>query len=276
MKPIMKIVLLWVAQVAFALTQTFADGIISVSPESATVGTSGLLLTVELDSGAFPPLPPSEVIPSNVRIGTVEGTSISRNGYTVTATFDIAISMAAGEYAVEVEFNPPGVTYDLQNGFEVLAGETGPEVVITNSNVTLAQTVESYSVGGTNGAEVVGTMTWTNQLNGSSGSFAASSSWIFTVSLAEGENHIVVSGSNALGAVGSDDVVYTRLPSAPSKTYTIVDTGQSETYGNTNAIAAPSAGSSFYGQDAQHDGVQPSFINHQDGTITDANTGLMW
>jgi len=82
--------------------------------------------------------------------------------------------------------------------------------------------------------------------------------------------------TNALGAVGSDEVVYTRLPSAPSKSYTIVDSGQFETYGNTNAIAAPSAGSSFYGQDAQHDGVQPSFINHQDGTITDANTGLMW
>lgn len=56
--------ILTIALAAFALTQTFADGILSVSPASATVGTSGLLLTVELDSGALPPLPPSEIAPS--------------------------------------------------------------------------------------------------------------------------------------------------------------------------------------------------------------------
>ena len=35
-------------------------------------------------------------------------------------------------------------------------------------------------------------------------------------------------------------------------------------------------GEAFYGQDAQYDGVQPSYQDNGDGTVTDLNTGLMW
>ncbi len=58
--------------------------------------------------------------------------------------------------------------------------------------------------------------------------------------------------------------------------YVVVDTGQDACYSNTVAITAPSPGSAFYGQDAQYDGVQPSYLDNGDGTITDLNTGLMW
>ena len=59
-------------------------------------------------------------------------------------------------------------------------------------------------------------------------------------------------------------------------TYTVVDTNQTVCYNNTTEISAPAAGQAFYGQDAQYDGVQPSYKDNGDGTVTDLNTGLMW
>ncbi len=61
-----------------------------------------------------------------------------------------------------------------------------------------------------------------------------------------------------------------------ANSYVVVDTGQDTCYDNTGAITAPALGNAFYGQDAQHDGAQPSYQNNGDGTITDQNTGLMW
>jgi len=58
--------------------------------------------------------------------------------------------------------------------------------------------------------------------------------------------------------------------------YPIVDTGQIICYDNMNEISAPDEGEPFYGQDAQVDGNQPSYIDNGDGTITDTVTGLMW
>ncbi len=58
--------------------------------------------------------------------------------------------------------------------------------------------------------------------------------------------------------------------------YTIVDTGQTKCYDNRKEIAPPKPGQPFYGQDAQNGGIQPSYEDNGDGTITDLNTGLMW
>ncbi|MDP8205597.1 MAG: DUF1566 domain-containing protein [Candidatus Electryonea clarkiae] len=58
--------------------------------------------------------------------------------------------------------------------------------------------------------------------------------------------------------------------------YQIVDTGQSDTYNNSNSITAPAPEESFYGQDAQFDGNQPDYLDNENGTITDGVTGLMW
>ncbi len=54
------------------------------------------------------------------------------------------------------------------------------------------------------------------------------------------------------------------------------DTNQSVCYNNSSEITCPSPGTSFYGQDAQYDGNQPSYHANGDGTVTDLNTGLMW
>jgi len=58
--------------------------------------------------------------------------------------------------------------------------------------------------------------------------------------------------------------------------YKVVDTGQWKCFDNRNEIEAPGINDSFYGQDAQFEGYQPSYTNNGDGTITDNVTGLTW
>ncbi|MBF0375719.1 MAG: DUF1566 domain-containing protein [Alphaproteobacteria bacterium] len=59
-------------------------------------------------------------------------------------------------------------------------------------------------------------------------------------------------------------------------TYTIVDTGQTTSYGDSAVIAKPGVGAAFHGQDSNYTGNQPSYVDDGDGTVTDLNTGLMW
>ncbi|PUB79021.1 MAG: hypothetical protein DBO99_04965 [gamma proteobacterium symbiont of Ctena orbiculata] len=60
-------------------------------------------------------------------------------------------------------------------------------------------------------------------------------------------------------------------------TYPIVDTGQQQFFGNSSRIATPGEGDMFYGQDAQYDGIQPSYGLSDDGlTVHDNVTGLTW
>lgn len=62
-----------------------------------------------------------------------------------------------------------------------------------------------------------------------------------------------------------------------SEKYIITDTRQTDCYSaEGNIIAPPSEGQPLFGQDAQYKGIEPSFKNNNDGTVTDLNTGLMW
>jgi hypothetical protein len=56
----------------------------------------------------------------------------------------------------------------------------------------------------------------------------------------------------------------------------VVDTGQEKCYNNSREITYPKPGEAFYGQDAQYQGIQPTYRDNGNGTITDLNTGLMW
>lgn len=60
------------------------------------------------------------------------------------------------------------------------------------------------------------------------------------------------------------------------QTYTIVDTGQIRCYDDKTEVTYPKTNASFFGQDAQYTGTQPSYRKNGDGTVTDLNTGLMW
>lgn len=58
--------------------------------------------------------------------------------------------------------------------------------------------------------------------------------------------------------------------------YPVVDTDQEIFYDTIIEISAPSAGELFYGQDANYTGLEPSYQDNGDGTVTDLITGLMW
>lgn len=59
--------------------------------------------------------------------------------------------------------------------------------------------------------------------------------------------------------------------------FVLTDTGQDKFYdAEGNQIDKPSIDDEFYGQDAQFTGIQSSYTDNGDGTITDNNTGLMW
>lgn len=83
---------------------------------------------------------------------------------------------------------------------------------------------------------------------------------------------VVISGCSFLTSFDG----LTAVAQASNLSYPVVDTNQSTNYGNTSAISAPSEGDDFYGQDAQIDGNQPSYVSNGDGTVTDLVTGLMW
>jgi len=59
-------------------------------------------------------------------------------------------------------------------------------------------------------------------------------------------------------------------------TYPVVDTGQSYCYDASVSIPCPEVEGAYYGQDAQYVGLQPSYADNGDGTVTDLNTNLMW
>ena len=58
--------------------------------------------------------------------------------------------------------------------------------------------------------------------------------------------------------------------------YPIVGTNQTTFYNNSDEISQPSAGQSFYGQNATYIGNAPSYKDNGNGTVTDLVTGLMW
>lgn len=81
------------------------------------------------------------------------------------------------------------------------------------------------------------------------------------------------------GSSESSDTTDTGDASTPmlSSAYAIVDTGQTTCYSDDgSSINCPLEGEAFYGQDAQINGLAPSYTDGGDGTVTDNITGLTW
>lgn len=66
------------------------------------------------------------------------------------------------------------------------------------------------------------------------------------------------------------------LAAAEHRSYSVVDTGVTEFYDDSQVIQKPKKGEYFYGQDAGHKANTPSYTDNKNGTITDNVTGLMW
>ncbi|TEW50655.1 Lcl C-terminal domain-containing protein [Psychromonas algicola] len=63
----------------------------------------------------------------------------------------------------------------------------------------------------------------------------------------------------------------------PKVQFIVVDTSQDNCFDNSGSeIICPAENNVLYGQDAQYLGVQASYTNNGDGTVTDNNTGMMW
>ncbi|MBW8011428.1 MAG: DUF1566 domain-containing protein [Chloroflexi bacterium] len=56
----------------------------------------------------------------------------------------------------------------------------------------------------------------------------------------------------------------------------VVETGQEKCYDNSQQTACPQEGDTFYGQDANYQGLAMAYSDNGDGTVSDLNTGLMW
>ncbi|MDM8521772.1 DUF1565 domain-containing protein [Desulfococcaceae bacterium HSG8] len=109
------------------------DIIKSVLPVSASQGETVTLIVTLDESLGTPPVPPSDVMPFSVKIGTIEGINVSRTDFVITATFNIPGTESVGAKDVSVEFSAPpdqpdmGSLVSAESGaFEVLpSGETG-------------------------------------------------------------------------------------------------------------------------------------------------------
>ena len=86
---------------------------------------------------------------------------------------------------------------------------------------------------------------------------------------------IAISISLLLGIAGCNEEMPEPEPEF-NLSYVVVDTGQEKCYDDSQEIACPQTGEAFYGQDAQYQGVLPSYQDNGDGTVTDLNTDLMW
>lgn len=90
-----------------------------------------------------------------------------------------------------------------------------PSIVITNANETVPFATTSIDIGGTASTNVSGEFTWTNALNGATGTIPATTPWTITgIGLGVGANVITVRGSNQFSETTSASVTITRSPPA--------------------------------------------------------------
>ncbi|WP_320046818.1 DUF1566 domain-containing protein [uncultured Ilyobacter sp.] len=260
---------------ATACGQDYND-IRAVSPDSATPGTSGLVVTFTLDSDAPPP-PPAAISADNATIGELAGTSVEHvDQYTVTAVFTIPGDEAPGLKDVSVTFTTLEGTliFTLTDGFTVeAAGDTPP-------TITQQPQARKVAPGGAATFEVKawGSNPLEYQWQFEEVNIDGATDTTLTINPVEwadaGSYRCVV--TNDFGAATSAPAVLT-VEALPNLSYLVVDTGQTGCYSAATEIDPPAAGAAFYGQDGQNDGYQPSYTLSADGlTVHDNVTGLTW
>jgi len=104
----------------------FAQGIISINPSIGNAGET-VNVTITLDDAVNPPLPPADLQPSEIAIGSISASSFTRtDNTTITASFDIPEATVSGNFDVTVTFSPPvkeDLVYTLSSGFEIIGQE---------------------------------------------------------------------------------------------------------------------------------------------------------
>lgn len=77
----------------------------NVSPSNAVQGDMNVLVTITLSDNMA--MHPPEILPLSVKIDTLEGSNISRNGLLITALFDIPVNATAGMKDISVSLPLP-------------------------------------------------------------------------------------------------------------------------------------------------------------------------
>ena len=90
-----------------------ATGGITAIPETITRGSGTQQIRITLADNLNPPLPPTQVNPSSITIGGLEGAFQNRNGNTITVGLNLPSDAPAGPQSVSITFPGPG-------------GQTGP------------------------------------------------------------------------------------------------------------------------------------------------------
>ena len=140
-------------------------------------------------------------------VGTMSWTNSNTGGsgsLAATASWQVAdISLGFGTNVIAVSGSNLLATVTNDAVTIVREGLGAPFINIDDPGAPV--TLSTAVVSGTNNGHVVGTMTWTNALTGSSGSFGAAVNWgIPDISISIGTNVITVSGTNAVGAQTND------------------------------------------------------------------------
>jgi len=258
----------------------FAQSITSVSPNSAAQGTTDLLVTFILDGGSIE-MPPADAPVDNAAIGEVKGTSLTHNDKVVTGIFSIPFVEEVGLKDVTITFIPPPnqgqpIVFSLPAGFTVtemgdiapvIATQPKSKAIILGNRASIS--ISAYGPGSLqyqwqkDEVDIAGATTETETYTIDS----------FTQNDAGRYSCIV---TNDFGSITSDIAELTVDETNYEGTYPIVDTKQGFCYNDSVKIEYPNKGEDYYGQDSQYEGIQPSYTNNGDGTITDNITGLIW
>ncbi|MCP4711480.1 MAG: SUMF1/EgtB/PvdO family nonheme iron enzyme, partial [Planctomycetes bacterium] len=145
---------------------------------------------------------------NNFDVAGIMWASNSANG--MVEMFSASLSWTTPELFIEFGTNSICVfgtnlfgyfTNDCIDIIRPLPGPTDPYIDITTTPTEVTYNISTYTVAGTNNANVVGVLTWTNSLTGGSGSFLPSLlTFNFSLlTLGYGDNLITVSGTNISG-----------------------------------------------------------------------------
>ena len=264
--------------IVLSFSTIFSQSVTSVSPNSAAQGTSGLLVTFIIN-GDSSIMPPPEAPVNLATIGTIEGTSLTHNDTIVTGIFNIPFTEEIGLKDVAVTFIPPPgqgdpIVFLLEDGFTVTEMPNTPPTIITQP------TSKSVRIGHSTSLSVVAygsspmSYQWQKEEVDIPGAISSTYS-ISSFAQSDAGNYRCVI-TNTFGTVTSETAELTIDTTNYAGVYPIVDTNQDFCYNDSVKIYCPAEGEDFYGQDAQFAGIQPSYTDNGDGTITDNITGLMW
>jgi hypothetical protein len=159
---------------------------------------------------------------------TVETNWTKAGGTTWTASGDMDLSSYEGE-TIHIAFHytsigDGGGEAELWQVDQVrltgLGGANTPVLAITNpagASISVTNTMTSYVVQGTASTSVVGQLSWTNNLTGGNGTFAAATAWSSpAIALDVGENAITITGTNNAEASASASVSISRESPGPA------------------------------------------------------------